>query len=293
MTFNYKVTNNKFMKFPKQLLLLVGICFFCFISCTENPFWKEDNISGNSIRGKVKLENSSNPGNVYIWLEGFDISTRTKEDGSFDLIIPPPNKQPGNGIDGFYNLYFYVSNYRLYSIEIVFSKGAIVLSDGIFNNNGELKAPVNLSEILHITTSFKKGYVTEAGQDTLLAYFTIKSKSTSVSLSSYITNPIQGEREYLVGFLVDKDEKFLKKLEIGNRSYRPANWKLQNQTLKLPPVLFTFHPDSIKHGSYKIIPYLDIWHEHLPSGLLKGLKSNQFIDYLKIPLKINGNEFQI
>lgn len=292
MTFIKSSTNFKFHKHQKQLLLLVSFCLICFMSCTENPFWKEDEISVNSIRGKVKLENSCHPENVYIWLETFDISTRTNEHGIFELVIPSPEKQPGGGIDGFYNLYIYVANYHLYLIELAFSNGIILLSENVFNNNGDLKAAINLSEIVNITTSFTVDRVSEGNQVTLLAFFTVTVKSKPVVLTSYISNRLfQSDSEYLAGFLVDENEKFIKILELEDRRYRVVNWEIKNQTLTLPPVLFT--SDSLVRGKYKVIPYMNIWYDNLPSGLIESLDMKQHSDYLKIPLKINNNEFQL
>jgi len=278
---------------PYKLLLFLFICYWLiyFFDCTENPFGGEDKISGNSIRGKIQLENNSNPGNVYIWLEVLNISARSQINGSFELSIPPPSLQPGGGIDGIYILYFYMANYQLYSLNVTFSNGNLLFPGEIFHNNGELKATIILSEILNIKTLFKKK-VSEGNQDTLLAYFTVRAKSKQVVFTSYVSNPLlHNEPECLVGFLVDENERYLKNLERENRSHRMVNWKLKNQTITLPPVLIP--ADSLSQGRYKVIPYLKILCETLPSGLLESLNIRQYNDYLKIPLKINDNEFQI
>ena len=92
-------------------LLVIFNSLLLGVKCTENPFDNEDKILANSIMGKVELSDQQSPDNVHVWFKAFNISTRTDENGNFELKLPTETKQSGGGLDGIYSLYFYVANY--------------------------------------------------------------------------------------------------------------------------------------------------------------------------------------
>jgi hypothetical protein len=276
------------------IFLLLSI-FVLFWHCTENPVFRDDKISGNSIRGKVELSSNLNPGNVYVWLKVLNISTRTKMDGSFELKIPPPSKQSGGGIDGIYDLYFYVANYQLDSLKIPFSGGNVLYSEAIINQDGELKPTIKLSEILKITTSFNNRHVSEDGQDTIFVFFNVEAYSKPVVLSSFINQNSNMDPIFLVGFLLNENKQVIKKLCREDRRIRRTTWQIAKTSYTLPPIIIVFNSDTLEHGEYEVVPYMDIWSSRLPDGLFESFeidKKRYYPEHLKIPLKIMNNKFK-
>ena len=88
----------------KRLCFFIVYCITLsyLIDCSENPLFKDEDISsgGSDIKGKVSLNDNSPPDNVFIWLEGFNISTYSDSQGNFLLQLPPASNQPGGGING-------------------------------------------------------------------------------------------------------------------------------------------------------------------------------------------------
>lgn len=146
-----------------------------FSNCTDNSLFGNAEISANSIRGTVKLGNNLKPDEVFIWLEALDVNTRTDENGQFTLNLPTANKQPGGGIDGIYDLYFYVANYQLQSVKISILNGNVQLSKLSLTSEGELRQTVVLQEILNINSSISFRQESEDSVRTFLAVFTVKA----------------------------------------------------------------------------------------------------------------------
>ena len=88
------------------------LLFIILNNCTESPIEENIDISNHTLRGKVELSDGLQPDGVFVWFKVLNMSTRTGDDGSFELNLPPASKQPGNGLDGIFNLYFYMSNYN-------------------------------------------------------------------------------------------------------------------------------------------------------------------------------------
>jgi len=97
------------------------------------------------VEGKVRLSDNSDPSNVFIWLEGLNISTYTDEAGEFILNIPPPQFQPGGGMSGDFRLFYYVGNYKCTSSSVVIRDGYIDCGVGDVDSEG------NVNEIIILT----------------------------------------------------------------------------------------------------------------------------------------------
>jgi hypothetical protein len=284
-------------KLHHLFILYLFFSFLVFNKCTDNPFFGETEISANTIRGKVNLDNKLKPEGIFVWFEALDINTRTDENGQFTLNIPPPNKQPGEGIDGIYDLYFYVSNYRLHSVKIAFLNGNVQFSEQSLNNDGELNQTIVLHEILRITTSISSGQVSEAGEKTTLAIFTVNAKQEPILVTCNFSNELfPGDPEYMSGYLIDSNGKFMKFLKKENRSSRTSSIQVTKTGGELKPVLISLDPGELTSGEYEVVPYLFIRQDNLPSGLLESIGSNvqnYSLSFLKVPMKISNNKFQI
>jgi len=101
------------------------------------------------------------PDDVFVWLEGLDISTRTDPEGFFQITLPPPSSQPGGSLSGVFKLYFYVANYRLDSAYVVILNGCVEYDHGDLNEKGEISRTKCLSEFLSIRTSLNPSTIDE------------------------------------------------------------------------------------------------------------------------------------
>ncbi|MFQ5601732.1 MAG: hypothetical protein ACE5HS_00530 [bacterium] len=87
-----------------------------FFACTENPLSSGRIFSG--IRGQVSLSEDLSPENIYVWMEKWQIATRTDDHGEFLLNLPPVSTQGGSGgISGLFTACFYAAHYQLATVE--------------------------------------------------------------------------------------------------------------------------------------------------------------------------------
>ena len=143
------------MKAKEILIIFLLLSTFIFFACTGNPFSDDEISPGNrQISGKVEVSGNQNPEGVYVWLEGFNIGTRTDEQGCFQLTLPMPASQGGSaeGVAGAFNLYYYVANFNLESTRVLTRNGSFVYSQGDINSKGELNNPKFLFQNLQIRT---------------------------------------------------------------------------------------------------------------------------------------------
>ena len=283
----------------KYLLQISGFLFLVLlVNCTENPFWKENKISGNSVRGKVRLNSYLSPDDVHVWFKALDISTRTDENGEFTLHFPPPSKQPSGGIDGVFDLYFFVANYQWQSVPIVFINGNVQYSKESVGNNGELRKTVVLSEILKIKTTYSQTMLTETLEDSIHVSFTVNTFDDEpiALISNFTTSLYPGDPEFLTGLLLDSNKNVVKMFTRRDRTIKTVEILIEKTPKTLVPVIVILAPGEFPAGEYYIVPYSIIQHKNLPAGLLKSIGNNitRFSpDYLKIPLKIRANKFTI
>ncbi|RMD90286.1 MAG: hypothetical protein D6813_09350, partial [Calditrichaeota bacterium] len=137
------------------LILLVLL----FQSCTLAPFGSSSIDTPNrSISGNVQLLGDLNlqPDSVYVWLEGLNVATFTDKQGNFKLNIPPPEAQgPTGGVDGVFNLYFFLDNFQLTTTEVAIRNGEFIYGQRELNSNGELFHTKKLLQFLRIETQVK------------------------------------------------------------------------------------------------------------------------------------------
>ncbi len=93
------------------------------------------------------------PEGVFVWLSGFDVSSRTNASGDFAITLPPVAAQPGQGLSGLFTLYFYVDNFRLDSMGVAVSGGEFVYDNDAVGADGSLRRARELVQAFRITTS--------------------------------------------------------------------------------------------------------------------------------------------
>ncbi len=144
------------------LKLSIVVIAFCLllVRCTEVPLVSTEITAGKrQVSGSVRLEQSNEFKNIYVWLEGFDIATTTDKSGNFSLTLPPPSSQNARGgITGLFSLYFYLANYFLATSEVLVHDGVFLYSNADLNKNGELLRPKILTEFLRIATHVITGF---------------------------------------------------------------------------------------------------------------------------------------
>lgn len=285
----------KISRIITMVLISVMLLLMDF-GCTGNPFWSDDVISGsNPICGSVVLSDGSNPEGAYVWFEGFNIGTRTDENGWFQITLPPQASQGAQGgLSGVFNLYFYVANYRLARFTVVVQKGLFCYSHGDIDKNGELIGGVNLIKLLDINTKVTPSRVDTGFVDDVSVEITMRAKSSapvSVVFPKLVENRL--------GTI------FLRKLgsdEITILSTRIAGIVVSDQILIARSssytltMFFRLRAGSYPIGEYEIIPYLLIEQDDFPYGLLKSIGEDvtqRGVNYLQIPFKRDEGRFEI
>jgi hypothetical protein len=264
------------------LLLVIAVSTF---SCTSNPFGgNEVSAKKRTIKGKIILtDNNDSLQDVYVWLEGFDIATRTNASGEFQLTLPPPSAQgSGSGADGVYKLYYYIANYELEFSELGVRNGEFLFGVGEVNSAGELSSPKSLTKVLDIQSEVTPPIVSQNRIDPIEARVTLKSLVDSVSVG--FPNSIGG---FLGGV-------FLRNTATGRVHVvkGPPNTEIDTRVISREPssraMLFSLLQNPLPVGNYEVIPYLLVQHEVIPAELLVKLGPNIAglnETYLNLPFK--------
>ena len=140
-------------------ILIVGLTFNYHLSCTKSPFEADIAPEPRIIRGTVDLLNTTPDDNIFVWLEGFDLSTRTDEFGDFSIEIPKELSESTASLNGIFELYFYVANYKINSATITVRNGLFLYGEGDLNNQGSLTHTIQMHKILDILTLVQPQWV--------------------------------------------------------------------------------------------------------------------------------------
>jgi hypothetical protein len=280
------------MKFLKiYLISSVVIVFFC----TENPLFKDKEIKGNAIKGKVSLEGRQSAENVFIWLEGYNLGTFTDQNGAFQLALSTSSQSSG-GMTGQFRLYFYVNNYQLDSASVVLVNGNIQAAAGDLDKNGTLKQTVLLTKTLDIDVAVTPTVISANFSDSLHLTVTLQAYPDSVLITSKIRDALYLGAVFIKSSgnnqnirLIDQGGSLYTKLPIY-REYKVPNYKRQ-YFMTIP-----FNAKEYSAGEVEIIPYLMVTPIKLPAGLLRNFTRNYqelSTDFLNIPIVRNGGTIRI
>lgn len=268
--------------------------------CEENPVGGGDRIglTNRVLSGQVELDRNVSPENVFIWLESFDISTRTDADGRFQLTLPPAGAQSTGGISGAFTLYAFMGNYTLGTTEVFTRNGEFIFDTPEVSDEGALRQPELLFQRLNIKTTVeptsveKETIVVTRGKsnffmdidvslqavkdDTVLVFFPAETNSVHGPL--LFRNTETNEVTVLSSFIAEEVTSELDTVT--------AELKTRSMEINLLP-------DDLKVGEYEIVPYLLVNDITLPQGLqdefgLAVLSPGEI--YLRIPFVRNGNQ---
>lgn len=271
------------------------VVFLVFIvSCTENPFVEEEEVSPRTIRGRVLLADGSSPADIFVWLEGVRVTTWTDEKGQFVLSLPAPSEGGGvTGHNGTFSLYFYVANYRIESAHVVLVNGDVARSRGDIDERGELRDVVYLKRILDVSTEIVPSAFPRHYRGQVVVSVKLRALSGDVTVESLkMVERRVLKRSGLV--IVDRDGNFVNAVGLG------TGWQLAPETVtgesKDLNMVLTWPPCELQEGRHTMIPYLLVRQEELKPELLDDMGED--VDhlgpnYLTLPFRRTGGEFVI
>lgn len=278
----------------RRYLVLFAVPIVLNLSCLENPFGGDDEISGGtrSLRGKVNLSNGAASEDAYVWLEGFNLGTYVNAQGEFNLTLPPAGSQGSSGgASGIYRLYFFMSNYLLKSSGVVTRNGAFVYGQGEVNKNGELNSAKSLERFLRISTAVSPATVAsnyngtiavetalEATIDTATVVF---PKTLAGLLGAVLIRRVGGSEVYIMQAVPGASTS--ESQRVGRSPYRRG-------------MTFNFTTSPLPPGDYEVVPYILLRRQTVPSLLLANLGGNLedlTPNYLNLPMKREGGQFKV
>lgn len=275
----------------KLWFIVVLLILFCFNSCTENPFFKEDKISAKKITGTVELSDLGVIPNVVVWFELLNLATRTDADGNFELTFPSSASQPGGGLDGFFKLYFYVANYKIETREIMLRQGVPQYASESLNANGKLTKKVVLQKLVEIKGAFLHEF---SSPDSFLFQFTVKSLKDPVNgLGVFSRQRFRNDAIFGAGFIkkAGADNNTARLLLTTDRKYEITPFTIDTNGFEMFPIIIYTKEITVAPDEYEILPYLLIDQPGMPAGLWDAIGGDvkaYKIDHLNIPITMTG-----
>jgi hypothetical protein len=286
------------MKKYWQLWIYV-LVIFLGMACTENPFFKEDTIKRKTVRGQVLLVDHPDPSGVFVWFKAGDISTLTDKNGSFELVLPMPAKQPGGGLNGVFPVYFYVSNYYLVSKEIYLVKGEVEYSKGVLNGNGEMNESVRLTPLFDLRLTFDRTQVVTNVSATISITVTVAAIYDTIPSTVLVgAARFKGDSKLLSGFIrqLNVDSPVIKPIFAADRRYGVAEYPIKTALTTFNQLIINYEPGMLPPGQYEIIPGIYAMEPGLPAGLSANFKFDPYVfdeNFLSIPFKLKNNRIQV
>ena len=272
----------------QQLVILCFITVFLLLVCTSNPIFKdEDSSSQRIVEGKVCLSDDSSPEGIFVWLEGLDISTVTDEEGAFSLQLPPVQSQPGGGLSGEYNIYYYVGNYALASSSLVLQDGSILTEAGDVDSKGNINETVVLRKLLNIKTEINLPVIKETDSLRLVITVILDPQGDPVEVET-----MKSPDDWLTRMIFKEIDESIEEADLYAAGGQWITQIIRGRTIwKMGVNAWWLSPRpylTLEPGVYDIIPYLYIARDDMPDDMMKAIavNANMFdTDYLKIPFR--------
>jgi len=271
------------MKILKYTIILSLILFLVY--CTTNPFSKDEDTKSNTqiVSGKIILSDGSYPDSIYVWLEEFDIGVFTNGSGEFRLSLPPQQEQPGGGVTGVFNLYFFVVNYELEFVEVSVNNGLFIYNNGAIDKNGSLKDVITLQKLLNVKTEVSPQHIPADFRSYIFVTITLESIENPAKISAIIS-----DNNVISGVFI---RNISKKNEFLNQ-YFMTNSRIQ--TVYVPTIAsssvsyYRYETCEYPKGEYEVIPFIWVEQNNIPVDLIDNFTSypvSMSPDFLKLPFK--------
>ncbi|MFZ5518979.1 MAG: hypothetical protein ACOY90_20270 [Candidatus Zhuqueibacterota bacterium] len=266
------------------------------VACTENPFF-DDSIKpqNRTFRGQVVLSDHAAPDQVYVWLEGFDIGVWTDEKGNFEIQLPTPGTQAGEGVTGTYKLFYYLANFKLDSSFIMLKNGDVLRSAGDLNEKAEIMQSKYLNKILKIRTEIEPAIVF----DDYRGGFTITLSLEPLIDSVFVKFPDKSEGPVAILLLesIIPEQGYFEVVDVNGFALSAP---LIADSLTLVPKTwragFSLNLKKLPKGRYRIIPYFLIDQGLIPYDLMNDFGvnfSHPVHDFINVPIKREGGELEV
>ncbi len=268
------------------IILLSGLLF----QCTENPFFKDKIVFNErkTISGNLGLELSVDQSGILVYLESFEIFTETDINGNFTIKIPPAHQQPGDGLTGLYNIYYYVANYKIESSTVLISNGEFVFDIIDLNPQGEINRKIVLKKLLDVSTNVKPKTINHNYDGNVEVGLTLNNRVDSVIVSTF-----RIKRDDLGSvYFKSPDNVYL----FQSINSKLSNLVIKEQTELVMQIKWDLEKDSIAVGNYDVIPFLQVYQEGIPDKMLKYIGENSQIfhlDFLNMPYRRSSNQLII
>lgn len=274
-------------------LLFLLVYFLC---CTENPIGEDEIAAGKRhIRGQVRLSNNLSPEEVYVWLEGFNIATRTDAEGRFEFTLPV-NSSYGNsgGIDGAFNLYYFLANFNLATTEVLVRNGEFLYGYGEINSLGELNQPKFLSRRLEVETKVRpeSASITLLQASSALLRIDVILQAINDSVVVYFPGIVGDTRGPLLFRNTQTNETFIRRSRIA--AFVPHEVDTIDSSPAFRTMVVELTPDLLPPAEYEVIPYLLVQDSEVPPQLIESLGNRVETlspEYLSLPMKREGSRF--
>ncbi|RMH63323.1 MAG: hypothetical protein D6677_07505 [Calditrichaeota bacterium] len=266
-------------------LLWAGILF----TCTENSLFDDPvQIPQNlTVEGQVRLSDGTTSEGVYVYLEGFDISTVTDADGRFKLELPNnPRSQPGGGISGAYYIWYYCDDYRPARSLTIVNEGQFQYGKADVDADGRIISTVTLSRLLEVRAYIQPGTISLSAGEPVDVTLTVRNLVDSVQLNAYL-----GKRYEPGAFFIRSQQGTYRAMRLDRAKNTLLTLdSMEIWNLTVPPDSLAFEP-----GTYTLIPYVKVRHD-LPQELMDrfGRNAANFTEeFLNIPSRIGRAGFKV
>jgi hypothetical protein len=280
-----KISDRFMMSSIKYFLLFLLL----FTSCTENPFFDDENSAQDKyiVRGKISLSDNSSPHDIYVWMKDgeFELSARTNSAGDFSIQLPRTGIL--SGYNGTIRIYYYAGNYKINYSTVLIVDGKFEYDKYDITKEGFIKETVILYKLLDITTRFTPAVFTVDYSESVNVEVQVTNLDTNLLVKTKMIRT--SELSALIFKEVNSSPENAIRLELPGSSLRgyylsePVVW----------PGQFSWQPNFLPKGQYEVYPYIFLEQENdIPPELLEsfGNRANEFSDaYLKIPFKHNSD----
>ncbi len=244
------------------------------LGCESNPIGDDDITGGRlTVRGEVVVSGGSDE-DVLVWLEDFDLSTRTDAAGDFSITIPPADVQSAQGgVTGGFKLYFYLGNFRLESKSVLVQNGEFVYSEGALDEAGALRQPVHMIPLLEIKTVVLPDTIF-IGESVVFSTRTFLSTGERDTVDIYFPRDLNGRINPMIFREVNSNGVYVfDGTTVGVAE--PDTIRITNLSPKEIVLVTRASTNDLPLGTYEAIPYLFIVSEEIPSGLLEHVGADR------------------